>query len=66
MAVGSEGEVLGNSDVSFDKTISDDTFVDATVTASNCTSEVNVGQDVTNTVKNPVKLSNNLVQNAIM
>jgi metal-sulfur cluster biosynthetic enzyme len=57
---------LGNSDVSFDKTISDDTFVDATVTATNCTSEVNVGQDVTNTVKNPVKLSNNLVQNAIM
>ncbi|CAB3981856.1 Retrovirus-related Pol poly from transposon opus [Paramuricea clavata] len=53
VAVGSEGEVLGDSDVSFDKTISDDKFVDATVTATNCTSEVNVGQDVKNTVKNP-------------
>jgi hypothetical protein len=66
VAVGSEGEVLGDSDVSFDKTISDDKFVDATVTATNCTSEVNVGQDVKNTVKNPGKLSNNLVQNAII
>ena len=66
VVVGSEGEVLGEADVSFDKTISDDKFVDATVTATNCTSEVNVGQDVKNTVKNPGKLSNNLVQNAII
>jgi hypothetical protein len=46
------------TDVSFDKTISDDDkFVDATITQNtNCTSEVNPGLDVTNTMKNPGNL----------